>query len=91
MVVFGLRADHYFNNMMEINDQHRKMLQSLMVQPQWAGFEAFFEAFMRQEFVQQSVKRDTEFQTIWYAAEQEGAKRKLLEFKQLMEDEARLV
>lgn len=74
-----------------INDQHRKMLQTLMSQPQWAGFEAFFDAFMRREFVQGSVKRDTEFETIWYAAEMEGAKRKLNEFKDLMEEEAKLV
>lgn len=60
-----------------------------MSQPQWAGFEAFFDAFMKKEFVQMSIKRDTEFETIWYAAEQEGAKRKLNEFVTLMEEEAK--
>lgn len=74
-----------------ITDQHRRMLQTLMSQPQWSGFEAFFDEFMKTNFVQHSVKRDTEFETIWYAAEMEGAKRKLLEFKNQMEEEARLV
>lgn len=77
--------------MPEFNDQHRKMLQSLMVQPQWAGFETFFAHFMRREFVDGSVKRGTEFETIWSAAETEGAKRKLNEFYALLEEEAKLV
>ena len=72
-----------------ITDQHRRMLQTLMTMPQWAGFEAFFRSFMEKEFVQGSIKRETEFDTIWYAAEQEGAKRKMNEFIRLMEAEAR--
>lgn len=74
-----------------ITDQHRKMLQKIQEDPNWAGFEAFFDAFMKKEFIQMSIKRDSEFETVWYAAEQEGAKRKLNEFKQALEDEARLV
>lgn len=62
-----------------------------MVQPQWMAFETFFTLFMKREFVEQSVKRTSEFETIWYAAEMEGAKRKLLEFKTLLEEEAKLV
>lgn len=77
--------------MSQFTDQHRKMLQKLQTDKNWAGFEAFFEYFMLREFVQGSVKRDTEFETIWYAAEMEGAKRKLKEFIQALEDEARLV
>jgi len=66
------------------------MLQTLMQTPQWAGFEEYFRHFMVREFVQGSVKRDTEFETIWYAAEHEGSKRKLHEFMQGLEDEAKL-
>lgn len=73
------------------NNQHRKMIQTLMMQPQWAGVEAFFDHFMMREFVQASVKRTSEFETIWYAAEMEGAKRKLKEFWNLLEEEAKLV
>ena len=74
--------------MIEITNQHRKMIQSLMVQPQWKGIEAFYDAFMNREFVQTSIKKDTEFDTMWYAAETEGAKRKLQEFFRLLEEEA---
>lgn len=74
-----------------ITDQHRRMLQTIMSQPQWAGFEAFYQDFMLKEFVQGSIKRDTDFDTLWYAAEQEGAKRKLQEFMKLLEQEASLV
>lgn len=73
---------------MEFTDQHRRMLQTIMSQPQWMGFEVFFEDFMRKNFVESSIKRDTDFNTLWCAAENEGAKRRLLEFKQLLEDEA---
>lgn len=67
------------------------MLQTLMTQPQWVGFEVFFESFMRKEFIQGSAKRETEWDTIWYLAGMEEAKRKLLEFKQSLEDEASIV
>jgi len=64
------------------------MLQTLMSDPRWQGFEAFFQDFMERNFIQTSLKRDTEFDTLWYAAASEGAKMKLLEFKKLMEEEA---
>lgn len=72
----------------ELNDQHRKQLQQLMSSPQWAGFEAFFNSFMLKNFAQASIKRQTEFDTIWYAAEQEGAKRYLTQFSKDLEAEA---
>jgi len=69
-------------------DQHRKQLQRLMSDPMWASFEAFFADFMFRHFVETSIKRQTEFDTMWYAAEDEGAKRKLSLFVQEMEQEA---
>lgn len=71
-----------------VTDQHRKMIQSLMSQPQWAGVEAFYQDFMTREFIQGSAKRDTEWDTIWYLASQEGAKQKLQDFMRLLEEEA---
>ncbi len=73
---------------MEFHDQHRKQLQRLMSDPQWIGFEAFFDNFMLTHFATASIKRQTEFDTMWYAAEHEGAKRMLMQFKQEMENEA---
>ena len=72
-----------------ITDQTRKQLQKLMSEANWAGFEAFFDDFMKTNFIQQSIKREDQFSTLWYAAEQEGAKRKLMEFKTMLEEEAR--
>ena len=74
-----------------ITDQHRRMLQTLMTSPQWAGFEAFYQSFMDRNFIQSSIKRNTEFETVWYAAEQEGAKRHLQEFIRQLEEEAKQV
>jgi hypothetical protein len=74
-----------------ITDQHRKQVQSLMEQPQWAGFEAFFDDFMKKNFIQASIKRENEFETIWYAAEFEGGKRMLQDFKSQLEAEAKQV
>lgn len=62
-----------------------------MEQPQWNAFEVIFNEFMNRNFIQSSVKRNTEFDTIWYLAEQEGAKRALLDFKNALENEAKQV
>lgn len=76
---------------MSLSDTHRRMLQKLMTDPNWSGFEVFFHEFMEKRFMEASIKRDTEFDTVWYAAEQEGAKRALLDFKKQMEQEAHKV
>lgn len=59
-----------------------------MSDPNWAGFEAFFNDFMLKNFAMASIRRQTEFDTLWYAAEAEGAKRMLVEFMQQLEAEA---
>ncbi len=57
-----------------IGEQTKKQLQALMSDQRWGAVELFIADFMRRHFVQQSVKRETEFDTIWYAAEAEGGK-----------------
>lgn len=74
-----------------MNDQYRKQLQQLMSQPQWGAFEAFFKDYMDRNFIQNSIKRNSEFETMWQAAENEGAKRMLNDFKDSLEAEARNV
>ncbi len=69
-------------------DQHRKTLQRLMSEDSWSAVEAFLQDYMMRNFVQTSVKREDEFNTIWYAAENEGAKRHLVNFFKEMENEA---
>lgn len=71
-----------------MTDQHRKQLQRLMTDPSWAGFEAFVHDFMLRNFAQASIRRQNEFDTIWYAAENEGGKRILTQFVRELEEEA---
>ena len=46
---------------------------------------------MLTHFAMASIKRQTEFDTVWYAAEMEGAKRMLVQFMKEMEQEASTV
>ena len=55
-------------------------MQALQEDPRWGAFEAFFDDFMLRNFALGSIKRATEWDTIWYAAENEGAKRYLTQF-----------
>ena len=74
--------------MPEFSDQHRKTLQRLMSEDSWGAVEAFMRDYMYRNYAQASIKRETEFDTVWYAAEQEGAKRALIAFFREMEEEA---
>ncbi len=73
---------------MAFNDQHRKQLQALQEDPRWGAVEAFMEDYMLRNFALASIKRQTEFDTMWFAAENEGAKRHLTRFMQELETEA---
>lgn len=72
-----------------MHEQHKRQLRGLMEDPRWGGFEAFIADFMRRHFVQGSIKRGDQFDTIWYAAEAEGGKRYLQLMIKEMEDAAR--
>lgn len=74
-----------------ITDQHRKQLQHLMSQPEWTAFEVAFNNFLNVNFLQQSIKREDSFHTLSYAAEYEGGKRALQDFKNSLEIEAKQV
>ena len=76
---------------MTITDQHRKQLQTLMSDPRWAAVDTFFSYFIENNFIHQSLKREDQFNTLWYAAEYEGGKRALLDFKNMLEQEAHKV
>lgn len=66
----------------------KRQVQQLMEDARWGAVEAFLGEFMEKNFLQDSVKRSSEFETIWYAAESEGGKRKLLQFFRDLETEA---
>ena len=75
-----------------MNDtQIKKQLQGLMSDPRWGGFEMFVADFLQRHFVANSIKRESEFSTIWYAAEAEGGKRYLQLLLREMEEAAKSV
>ena len=73
---------------MAIHNTQRKQLQRLMESSDWGAVEAFVNDFMLRTFAQSSIKRNTEFDTMWYAAEFEGGKRFVKQFLHEMEQEA---
>lgn len=74
---------------MALNNTQKKQLQRLMESNDWESLEAFLRDFMIRVFAQGSIKREDEFNTIWYAAEMEGGKRLLAQFFREMEEEAK--
>lgn len=72
-----------------MNEQHKRQLLALLEDARWGAVEAFYEHFMMTHFAMTSIKRETEFDTVWYAAEHEGAKRMLAQFMKEMENEAK--
>lgn len=73
---------------MELQNQTRKQLQQLMSDARWQAVELALQEYLKENFLQESIKRDSEFETLWYAASQEGAKGHLQRFIAELENEA---
>ena len=72
-----------------MHDQHKRQLRGLQEDARWGAVEAFVADFMQRHFVQGSIKRGDQFDTIWYAAEAEGGRRYIQLMLKEMEDAAR--
>lgn len=57
-----------------ITKQDKRQLLILMSDPKWSILEKFKDEYMKEHFINDSAKRQTEFDTIWYIAENEGGK-----------------
>ncbi len=68
----------------------RRSAQRLLQSSDWRALEAFLEKYMKDNFLQASFKKDTEFDTIWYAAFSEGGKHHITNFLNGFEEEAHL-
>ena len=68
--------------------QQRRQLQRLMQDPAWPTLEEYFQKFMQSNFLDTSAKKDTEWDTVWYIAFNEGGKHFLRNFMQALEEEA---
>ncbi len=73
-----------------MNERDKRQLQKLMQNPQWEVIERYFEQFLKDNFLLNSVKKDTEFETMWYLAFNEGGKFYMQKFMQELEREAYL-
>ena len=72
-----------------MTNTRRRQLQRLMESTDWDAFLEFHNEFMLQNFAQQSIRRNSEFDTIWYAAESEGGRKFLQFFISQLEEEAK--
>ena len=72
-----------------MNNQDKKNLQRLQQDPRWVAVEKFFEEYLKSNFIHGSIKRDNEFETIWAAADSEGGKRHIQNFRNQLEQLAR--
>ncbi len=59
-----------------------------MQDPRWPAFEFAFQAYLKEQFLDSSLKRANEFETIWNGAFQEGGKWHLNNFIHKLENEA---
>uniref|UniRef100_A0A6M3XZP7 Uncharacterized protein n=1 Tax=viral metagenome TaxID=1070528 RepID=A0A6M3XZP7_9ZZZZ len=73
---------------MTLNNQTKRSIQALLSDIRWEAVETVVDEYVKENFVQESVKRDTEFNTIWYSAHSEGGKHHLLKFFKELENEA---
>jgi len=73
---------------MKLNTQDQKNIQTLMKTPQWQSVDKALKVYLMENFVQTSVKRESEFETIWYMATDEGGKDHLQRFMNQLESEA---
>lgn len=71
-----------------LEKQVRSQLRQLQQAPQWTSFEQAFTEYLKNYFLETSIKRENEFETIWNCAFSEGAKFHLKNFMQYLEDEA---
>lgn len=76
---------------MQLSDQGKKNIQTLMQTPQWLSVENALERYLLENFVQTSIKRENEFETMWYLSFSEGGKDHLQRFFTQLESEAKKV
>jgi hypothetical protein len=76
---------------MFLPDQAKKNIQSLMQDPRWLSVEGALERYLLENFVQSSIKRENEFETIFWLAHSEGGKDHLQRFMSSLENAAKQV
>ena len=71
-----------------MTEQHKRQLQAILSDPRWEVVEIFLQEYMKKSFVEQTIKRDTMFNTVWETAFSEGGKTHLQRFFKSLEAQA---
>lgn len=71
-----------------ITPHQKKQIQGLLQDPRWEIIESIISDYMKENFIQNSVKRDSEFNTIWDMAFTEGGKYHIQRFFNSLEANA---
>lgn len=67
--------------------QTKKQIRGLMQDPRWLALEDAFKIYLKENFLDTSIKRANEFETLWFAASQDGGKWHLNNFWSKLESE----
>ena len=76
---------------MKLSAQDQKNVQALMKDQRWASVDNALKAYLMENFVQTSIKRDNEFETMWCLAFNEGGKDNLQRFMSELINQAKQV
>lgn len=73
---------------MSLQTQTIKQIRGLMQDPKWPALEEALGVYLRENFLETSVKRANEFETVWFVAHNEGGKFHLTNFFNNLEHDA---
>lgn len=76
---------------MRLNNQQKKQIQALMSDPRWKAIEQSVEMYLIEKFIEDSQKRESEFETIWSLASADGGKYHLQHYFTELEEAAHSV
>ena len=71
-----------------IDKQIRSQIRQLMQTPQWNSLEVMLADYLKNYFLETSIKRENEFSTLWEASWREGGQYHLKNFFEKLEQEA---
>ena len=66
----------------------RSSIRGILQDPRWLSVETAFADYLKNYFLETSIKRENEFNTLWEASWREGGQYHLENFMKYLEDEA---
>lgn len=68
--------------------QQKSQIRMMLRQEGWSVIEEYMQFYIRETFLTDSAKKETEFDTVWYLAEAEGGKHHIRSLFKGLEAEA---